>query len=79
MSGTRQGGTRRQSPLPKDEALILLRSAVGYVLESGLAVGARNSDDGLVMTIAGAMVVYNDHGDADFTLMPDEEEEEQGG
>jgi hypothetical protein len=52
-------------PLSQAEALIMLRSAIGYVLESGLRVGARNSGGGMVITIAGAEVLYH-NGAADF-------------
>lgn len=59
------GKKRSQTPLPQGEALILMRSAIGYLLQAGFKVGARNGDGGLIITIAGAQVMYH-NGAADF-------------
>lgn len=66
MSATKKSGQRRAAqdtlPLQPADALILLRSAVNYLLQAGLRVGARNGSDGLILTVAGAQVVYHTDG-----------------
>ena len=63
MSASKTG--KKSKSLSPAEALILLRSAIGIVLEAGFRVGARNGDGGVLITIAGAAVTYRD-GKADF-------------
>ena len=56
--------TRRDVPaLAPEDSLSMLRSAVGYVQESGLLVQAKNLEGGrLLIIVTGAMVDYDDAG-----------------
>lgn len=50
-----------QPPLTPADSLDMLRSAIGYVMQSGLAVGASNTGTKLVIVVHGANL------DADHT------------
>ena len=49
-----------QPPLTPADSLAMLRSAIGYVMQSGLAVGASNNGGKLVIVVHGANLA-DDH------------------
>lgn len=49
-------------PLAPNDALAMLRSAVGYVMQAGLTVGATTDGDRLIVVVHGAKVTDDRRG-----------------
>ena len=66
----RKSRQRQLKPLSPDEALSMLRSAVGYVVRAGLPVYAGNIGGRLIISIAGARKETTESG-MTFVTVPD--------
>jgi hypothetical protein len=56
ITGTDGSKRREQPPLTPADSLSILRSAIGYVMQSGLQVNAGTVDGVLVIKVTGAVV-----------------------
>ena len=57
-NASKPSGEKREPkpPLAQADSLTMLRSAIGYVIQSGLVVSATNHDDKLVIVVRGAQL-----------------------